>query len=29
MAASAKKFDLSSVSRGDVALVAAVAAEAE
>jgi ParB family chromosome partitioning protein len=29
MAASAKKFDLSSVSRGDVALVAAVAGEAE
>jgi ParB family chromosome partitioning protein len=29
MTASAKKFDLSSVSRGDVALVAAVAGEAE
>jgi ParB family transcriptional regulator, chromosome partitioning protein len=29
MAAAAKKFDLSSVSRGDVALVAAVAGEAE
>ena len=29
MAAAAKKFNLSSVSRGDLALVAAVAGEAE